>query len=481
MTSPPLPPLLHVIGGVPVASTDAATLPVVDPSTEATIGACAFGKPADVDRAVAAAEAARHGAWRDLTPAERGGLLFRLADLIAAAREELAILEALNVGKPLSSARGDIDGVVATLRYNGGAADKVEGSVIPLGERIVDFTLLEPLGVTAHVVPWNYPLGMAMRSLAPALAAGCTAVVKPAEPSPLSMLRTMDLIRDAGFPAGVVNVVCGDGPVTGAALVAHPLVRAVAFTGSVATGRLVGAAAALGMKPAVLELGGKNAMIVAADADLDRVVADAMEGGFDNAGQVCSAAARLLAHRDVARDLAGRLAARAAALRVGPALDDLDMGPLVSAEQHAKVMAYLAEAAGEGLAALTGGGGVAHLGRGFFVAPTVFADVDPRHRIAREEVFGPVVTITPYDTDAQAVELANGLDTGLVAGVQTRDIGRALTMARALDTGSVWINGWFMGGVQAPTGGAKASGLGRERGLIGIRNFLRIKNVAIRL
>jgi acyl-CoA reductase-like NAD-dependent aldehyde dehydrogenase len=279
----------------------------------------------------------------------------------------------------------------------------------------------------------------------------------------------------------VVNVVCGDGPEAGAPLVAHPRVGGVAFTGSVETGRAVGIAAARGMKPAALELGGKNAMIVAADADLERVIEDALAGGFENAGQVCSAAARLLVNRDVAETVGEMLTARAAGLRLGPALDDPDMGPLVSAEQQARVLGYIAGAVRDGARLLTGGGRPAHLQRGFFVQPTVFADVDPDSVISREEVFGPVVTVTAYNTDAEAVAMANAVSTGLVAGIYTRDIGRAFAMTAALETGSVWINGWYLGGVQAPTGGVKDSGIGRERGLVGIRNFLRIKNVAIRL
>ncbi len=476
-----LPPLLHVINGQRVASRDGASLPVIDPSTEALIGQVAHGSATDIDAAVQAADAARRGPWQELPPVQRGKLLFRLADLVAREREALAWLEACDVGKPISAARGDIDGVAETLRYNAGAADKIEGAVIPLGERVVDYTRLEPLGVTAHVVPWNFPLGMVARSLAPALAAGCTAVVKPAEQSPLSVLYFMDLVAEAGIPPGVVNVVCGDGPGAGAPLVAHPLVRGVAFTGSVEAGRAVGIAAAAGMKPAVLELGGKNAIIVAADADLDRLIEDVMMGGYENAGQVCSSSSRLLVARSVAGEVAERLAARAAALRVGEALSDPDLGPVVSAEQHAKVMGYLDGARAGGARLITGGGRPAGLPRGYFVAPTVFDNTDPASRIAQEEVFGPVVTITPYDTDQQALDIANSVSTGLVAGVYTRDLNRAFAMVAALETGSVWVNGWYLGGTQAPTGGTKDSGLGRERGLIAVRNFLRIKNVAFRL
>ncbi|MFO1149455.1 MAG: aldehyde dehydrogenase family protein [Alsobacter sp.] len=471
----------HVIGGRRVLSADGAAFDSIDPSTEEVVARVARGGLAEVQAAVASAHEAFRGPWSEVTPAQRGALLLRLADLVIGAKDELALLEARDVGKPLSSARGDIDGVASTLRYNAGAADKMQGEVIPLGNAYVDFTMLEPLGVTAHIVPWNYPLGMVARSVAPALAAGCTAVVKPAEQSPLTALRFAELAIEAGLPPGVVNVVCGFGPEAGGPLVADPRVRGVSFTGSVAVGREVGVAAAAGMKPAVLELGGKNAMIVRADADLDRAAADIAEGGFDNCGQVCSSSSRVLVDRAVAAELADRLAARARALRVGPALADLDLGPLVSDEQHGRVMAFLDGARRDGARFVTGGSRPADLARGYFVAPTVLDRVDPGLAIAREEVFGPVITITETSSDDEALAIANAVPTGLVAGIHTRDVSVALTMARRLETGSVWINGWFMGGVQAPTGGVKDSGIGRERGLAGIRNFLQIKNVAIRL
>src|SRR3954470_6507009 len=271
----------HFIDNASVPAASGRTFATLDPSTEEPIAEVARGDARDVDRAVRAAHAALRGPWAALVPAERGRLLYRLPDAVEAAKDELAALETADVGKPLRESKGDVDGVVATLRYNAGAADKMEGATIPLGPAYLDFTLLEPLGVTAHILPWNYPLGMAARSLAPALAAGCTAVVKPAEQSPLSALRLAELVLEAGFPPGVVNVVCGFGPEAGSPLVTDPRVRGVSFTGSVAVGREVGIAAAAGMKPAVLELGGKNAMIVRADADLDRAVQDAVEGAFD--------------------------------------------------------------------------------------------------------------------------------------------------------------------------------------------------------
>jgi aldehyde dehydrogenase (NAD+) len=471
----------HFVDGDWMKPATGQTFATIDPSTEEEIGVVARGDATDVDRAVQAADRATRGPWRDVSPAQRGRLLLELARVIGEAKDELADLEMRDVGKPMKEARGDVDGVVATLVYNAGAADKMEGATIPLGREYIDFTLLEPVGVTAHIVPWNYPIGMAMRSLAPALAAGCTAVLKPAEQSPLSALKLAELVHKAGIPDGVVNVVTGYGAEAGEALTRHPLVRSITFTGSVATGRRVMAAAATGLKPVVLELGGKNALLAFADADLDRLVEDMADAAFGNSGQVCSACSRILAERSIAAELAERLAARARKITVGPAREDRDIGPLVSKAQHDKVMGYLEDARQAGGQALTGGGRPSHLPRGYFVEPTVFGNVDPGWRIAREEVFGPVLAVTPFDREDEAVSLANGLGYGLVAGVYTRDISRALGLSRRLEAGSVWINGWYIGGQQAPTGGIKDSGIGRERGLPGVRNYLQVKNVGIRL
>jgi aldehyde dehydrogenase (NAD+) len=404
-----------------------------------------------------------------------------LADLIAANRDELARLETIDVGKPLKDSLGDIDGVVTTLRYNAGAADKMQGETIPLGPDVVDFTLLEPIGVTAHIVPWNFPLGMAMRSLAPALAAGCTAVVKPAEQSPLSTLKLAEFIASAGFPAGVVNIVTGFGEEAGAALARHPLVRAISFTGSVETGRKILALAAPGIKPTVLELGGKNPMIVFADADLDRAVADAAMATFENCGQVCSSAGRYLLHPSIRDAFLERLQAKAEKLSIRPGIDDHDLGPIVSKEQYGRVTDFVARGQGEGARLRFGGRRPRNLQRGYFIEPTIFDRVDAQTALAREEIFGPVGVAIDFKDEKEALQIANGLGYGLAAGVYTQDISRAMSMARALEAGSVWVNGWWMGGVQAPTGGIKDSGIGRERGLVGIRNYLQIKNVAVRL
>jgi acyl-CoA reductase-like NAD-dependent aldehyde dehydrogenase len=464
-----------------VAPHAGATFPTIDPATEEPIADIARANAEDVDRAVRAADAAMRGPWRKVSPQERGRLMFKLADLVAAHRDELARLETLDVGKPLKDSLGDVDGVVTTLRYNAGAADKLQGETIPLGPEVIDFTLLEPVGVTAHIVPWNFPLGMAMRSLAPALAAGCTAVLKPAEQSPLSALKLGELIAASGFPAGVVNIVTGFGEEAGEPLVRHPLVRGVTFTGSVETGRRILAAAAPGIKPAVLELGGKNPMIVFADADLERAAADAVAATFENCGQVCSSSGRYLLHPKIRDDFLDLLQAKAGKLSVGPGIEDHDLGPIVSAEQYERVTDYIAQGVREGARIRFGGKRPPHLQRGYFLGPTIFDQVHPEAAIAREEIFGPVGVALDVASEEEAVRLANGLGYGLAAGIYTRDISRALRLARDLESGSVWVNGWWLGGVQAPTGGIKESGIGRERGLAGIRNYLQIKNVAIRL
>jgi aldehyde dehydrogenase (NAD+) len=449
-----------------------ARLAVLDPASEEPLAEVDAAGPADVARAVEAAARALRGPWAALAPAERGARLFALAAAIERVAEDLARLEARNTGKPLAEARDDVAGVVATFRYNAGAADKLEGATIPLGPEVLDLTLLEPLGVTAHILPWNFPLGMLARSLAPALAAGCTAVVKPAEETPLTALAFAELLAEAGIPPGVVNVVPGTGEVAGEALCRHPLVAGITFTGSVATGRRVMALAAERAVPVVLELGGKNPLLVFADADLDRLLAEIVPAAFENAGQVCSAAARLLIQAPLFEELAARLVERVAGL---------ELGPLISAGQRARVLAMLAEARAGGARILCGGGPPAGRARGFFLAPTLVRDVPPGCRLAREELFAPVLLLEPFTDEAEALARANATGFGLVAGLFTRDLSRALRLARALEAGSVWINGWYLGGQQAPTGGVKDSGFGRERGLPGLLNYVRIKNLAIRL
>lgn len=453
----------------------------LNPATEEVLAKVPQAGAVDVDVAVQAARRAFYGEWSEATPAERGRLLYRLAQAVQAHRDELAMLETLDNGKPLKEALGDIDGVVQTIEYNAGAADKLQGDTIPLGKEVVDFTWLEPLGVTAHIVPWNFPLGIAVRSVAPALAAGCTVILKPAEETPLSALRFASLAQEVGFPAGVLNVITGFGEEAGAALVRHPQVRGVTFTGSAETGRKIMAQAAESLKPLVLELGGKNAFVVFEDADLERAVNDAVEAVFGNCGQVCSAASRLLLQRSIYQPFLERFTERASQLKVAPGLEDGDLGPLVSKEQLQRALSYIDLGLKEGAKLSLGGQQPSHLTRGYFLLPTIFESVQPQMRIAQEEIFAPVVVAIPFDREEEALQTANDVPYGLTSGVYTRDIQRALTFAQRLESGSVWINGWYLGGVQAPTGGMKASGFGRERGLAGIYNYLQIKNVAIRL
>ena len=453
----------------------------IDPATEAVITEVPRGMEADIDQAVQAAQAALSGPWGQLSPAERGRSIFRLARVIQENRQELAELETLDVGKPLRDSLGDIDGVVETLEYNAGAADKLQGESIPQPPDVIDFTLLEPLGVTAHIVPWNFPLGMAIRSIAPALAAGCTVVLKPAEQSPLSALRMAALAQCAGIPDGVINIVTGFGDEAGAALVRHPAVAGITFTGSVETGRLIMRQAAEGIKPVVLELGGKNPMLVFPDADLERAVADAKEGVFGNCGQVCSSVSRLLLHHSIKDEFLARLSAEASRLVIGPGMGNPDIGPLVSAEQYERVMAYIQSGTQQGAKVLTGGKRPPRYEKGYFVEPTILDAVDPQMQVAQEEIFGPVAAALTFESEEQALQLANGTPYGLTAGIYTRDISRALRLAKQLQSGSVWINGWYLGGVQAPIGGYKQSGFGRERGLAGIHIYLQTKHVAIRL
>lgn len=467
------------IDGAFVPAASGERLLVLDPATGEPAAEVEAAGAADVDRAVAAARRALAGPWAALAPAERGRRLLALAERIEQAAEDLARLESRNTGKPLREARDDLAGVVKTFRYNAGAADKLEGATIPLGPEVLDVTLLEPLGVTAHILPWNFPLGMLARSLAPALAAGCTAVVKPAEETPLGALALAELLAPAGIPPGVVNVLPGTGEVAGEALCRHPGIAGITFTGSVATGRRVMALAAERAVPVVLELGGKNPLLVFADADLDRLEATLLPACFENAGQVCSAASRLLVEAPLFEAVGERLLARVRRLRLGPGLEDPDLGPLISAAQRERVLELLAEARALGAEILCGGGPPADRPRGFFLEPTLVRRVPPGSRLAREEVFAPVVMIEPFAGEEEAVAKANASEYGLVAGVFTRDLARALRLARALEAGSVWINGWYLGGQQAPTGGVKASGFGRERGLPGLHNYLRIKNLAV--
>jgi acyl-CoA reductase-like NAD-dependent aldehyde dehydrogenase len=453
----------------------------INPSNEEIICSIPRSSSHDVDLAVKSAHKAFHSSWSLLTPFDRGQLLFKFAEIIEKNIEKLSYLESLDVGKPLSESKGDISGVVNCFKYNAGAADKMEGATIPLGPDFVDYTELVPLGVTAHIVPWNFPLGMAARSLAPALAAGCTIVLKPAEQSSLSALALGDMIKEASFPPGVINIITGFGEDTGAELVKHPLVRGITFTGSVETGQKIYENAAKGIKPLILELGGKNPMIVFPDANISKAVDDAIEGSFGNTGQVCSSSSRLYLHNDISEKFIEEFQKKASLLKIGPPEEGPDLGPLVSKEHYEKVMKYIKEGIKDGAKLRFGGTRPNRFSKGYYVVPTLFEKVDISQPLAQDEIFGPVAIVHNFHKEEGVIEMANSFDTGLVAGIYSQNISKSLRLAKHLDFGSVWINGWFIGGLQAPTGGVKMSGIGRERGLPGIRNYYTIKNIGIKI
>lgn len=472
-------PHLLFIGGRFVASATGRTFATVDPSTGERLAQVAHAGPEDVEAAVAAARTALEGAWGALPAAERGRLITRLADLVERNAEELAELESLDVGKPIAKTRAlDVPAAAAQFRYFGGWPTKIEGETIPVAvPDTLCYTRKEPVGVCAQIVPWNFPLLMAAWKLGSALAAGCTVVLKPAEQTPLTTLRLAELIAEAGFPEGTVNVLTGDGP-TGAALVDHPGIDKIAFTGSTAVGREIGAKAGARLKRVTLELGGKSPNIVLPDADIEAAISGAAEGIFFNTGQACNAASRLYVHRDVFDDVVEGVLARARRARVGPALDPAtEYGPLVSAEQYRRVRGYLLDGVSEGAVLRAGEVPAADPDGGYFVRPALFTNVTPTMRICREEIFGPVLVAAPFETVDEVVRLANDTEYGLAAGVWTRSLSAAHGLAARLKAGSVYLNSWAPGDPASPFGGLKASGVGREMGRAGLDAYLELKTV----
>jgi acyl-CoA reductase-like NAD-dependent aldehyde dehydrogenase len=473
-----------LIGGVRTPASDGRTFEVHDPSSGEVLATVAKATPADVGRAVSAAhEALASASWGGAPPADRGRIMQRIAQALRDRLDDLATLESRDNGKPLRQARTDVQVAARYFEFFAGIADKIMGTTIPLGPGFLDFTVREPIGVSAQIVPWNYPIQIGARGIAPALAAGCAIVLKPSSEAPMTALRLGEIALDCGLPPGVLNVVPGTGAEAGAALASHPDINQLTFTGSVDVGVQVATMAAANVVPVVMELGGKSPNIVFADADLDLATQGVSTAIFQNAGQTCSAGSRLLVERSAHDALVQRLAARAASMRLGPGVSDPDMGPIISRRQLETIERYVGIGRDEGARVAAGGARPADaaLRGGFYFQPTLLDAVSPEMRVAQEEIFGPVLAIIPFDDLEEAAAMANRSQYGLVSGIWTRDINKAMSLASRIKAGQVFINTYGAGGgVELPFGGYKKSGYGREKGLESLASYTQVKNVCVK-
>jgi betaine-aldehyde dehydrogenase len=472
----------NYINGKWESSASGKTFPVYDPSTEEVIAQVAASEAGDVDRAVKAARAAfDSGPWAQTTAQDRGRILFKLAEKIRQNAAALAELECRNSGKPIVEAEYDIADVATCFEYYGGLANKVTGQVNPVPANALSFTLKEPVGVAGQIIPWNYPLLMAAWKLAPAIAAGCTCVLKPAEQTPLTALEFANYFEEAGLPPGVLNIVNGYGETAGAALVAHPGVDKIAFTGSAAVGKIIVKSAADTLKRVTLELGGKSPNIFFADADWEAAVDGALFGVFINQGEVCSAGSRILVEKKIYPKFVEAMTEKAKRIKLGPPLErETKMGPLVSKEQYDRVSSYLETGKREAKTAI-GGGRPKQISKGYYVEPTIFYDVDNGAKIAREEIFGPVAAVIPFEGEPDAIRIANDTPYGLAGAVWTRDIFKAFRVVKSMRAGIIWVNHMQPTYVEAPWGGYKQSGFGRELGPWGLEEYLETKQVYVNL
>lgn len=471
----------NYIDGTWVDAADGGRIAVENPATGKQIAEVARAQKADVDHAVAIARRAFNSrTLYDMRPVNRGALLFEIARHLTEMADEIALAECLDNGKTLAGGKNEALAAARYFTYYGGLTDKLEGRMIPLGADYVDYTVPTPFGVSAQIVPWNFPLQIAARSVACALATANTVVLKSPELSPLSTYFIAEACHRAGVPKGAVNILCGYGHDCGASLVSHPDIDHIVFTGSVATGQSILRAAAERIIPCVMELGGKSAAILFKDADIEQAVNSTASGIFTHAGQVCSAQSRLIVPKALEDEVVGRLAAKAKSLSIGPGIDGHDITPVISAAQADKIEGMCLSAVQAGAEAVTGGRKAPDL-PGHFIEPTIFTRVAPDMTIARQEVFGPVLSILTFEDPEEAISIANGTDYGLCAGVYTRDLATAHWAADRLVAGQVFVNEWFAGGIETPFGGMKRSGYGREKGQEALLNYVQTKNVGIRI